>query len=122
MNAFKKDHFSERLTSAAQAKTAMLERFRARPGPDDPAVIERRKAQEAIEVAREIRVAERKAAREAEALRKAAEEAALAAEEQARIAALAARKAEDVAREAALAIERKAARDAKYAARIARRK
>jgi hypothetical protein len=122
MNAFKKDHFSERLTSAAKAKTAMLERFRARPGPDDPVVIERRAAQEAVEAAREIRVAERKAAREAEAIKQAAEQAAQAAEAQAKAVEQAARKAEDVAREAALAVERKAARDAKYAARIARRR
>jgi hypothetical protein len=103
-NAYKNDSFTNRLTSAANAKNALLERFRARPGPDDPAVVARRAEQAAIEAAREIRIAERKAAREAEDVE------------------LLASKAEEAARAAERAAEAKAARDARYAARRARRR
>ena len=99
-NAYKNDDFNNRLTSAAQAKNALLERFRARPGPDDPAVIARREAQAAVEAAREVRVAERKAAREAEAIRLAAEQAALAELQKAQDVELQARKAEEADRAA----------------------
>jgi hypothetical protein len=121
-NAYKNDDFNNRLTTAAQARNALLERFRARPGPDDPAVVARREAQAAIEAAREIRIAERKVAREAEARRLAVEQAALAEEQKAKDVELLARKAEDAARAAERAAEAKAARDARYAARRARRR
>jgi len=121
-NTYKNDSFSNRLTSAAAAKSALLERFRARPGPDDPAVIARRQAQAEIDAAREVRVAERKKAREAEAIRLAAEQAALAEAEKAKDVELQARKAEEAARAAERAAEAKAARDARYAARRARRR
>src|SRR5512141_2625798 len=121
-NTYKNDSFNNRLTSAAAAKTALLERFRARPGPDDPAVIARRQAQAEIEAAREIRIAERKKAKEAEAIRLAAEKAALAEAEKAKDVELQARKAEEAARAAERAAEAKAARDARYAARRARRR
>lgn len=114
MSAYKNDTFDERRNSAATARKAMLEKFRAQPKPDDPAVIERQAAQRAIEEARDARTAERKVAREAEVAR-------LAAEEQARIAEQQAREIEDAAREKALKAEQKAARDARYAARKARR-
>lgn len=122
MSALKDDKFSDRLSKQDSARAAMLARFRARPGPDDPAVIERRAAQAAIEAAREIRQAERKAAKEAEAIRLAEEKAAQAVEQQVRDLEAQARAAEEVARSLTLAAERKAARDAKYAARVARRK
>ena len=122
MNARKKDTFADRLTEAAKARTAMLERFRARPGPDDPAVIARRAAQAAIEEARDIRIAERKAAKEAEAIVKAAAQAALAAEPEAKAREQAILAAEAAARAIDLAAAQKAARDARYAARTARRK
>ena len=64
MNARKNETVSDRLTSAAKAKQAMLERFKSRPGLDDPAVQERLEAQKAIIAAREARAAERKAAAE----------------------------------------------------------
>jgi len=121
-NAYKNDSFSNRLTSAANAKNALLERFRARPGPDDPAVVARRAEQAAIEAAREIRIAERKAAREAEAARLAAEQAALEEARKAQDVELLARKAEEAARAEQRAAEAKAARDARYAARRARRR
>ena len=110
MTAYKDKDFGERLSAAAAARKATLERFRAKPGPDDPAVAERRAARQALVVAREARVAEREAARKAEAAREAAREA-----EAARQA------AEQTDRDAALEAERKAARDARYAARKARR-
>ena len=115
MNAHKNDNFSERLTTAADARSATLARFRARPKPDSAAVLERQAVQQAISVARDARIAERKAAREAEAARQAAEQTARAAEESARA-------AEASASLAAQAVEQKAARDARYAARKGRRR
>ena len=82
MSAYKNDNFGDRLAAAANARKATLERFRARPGPDDPTVLERQAAQKAIAVAREARKAERRAAREAEAARQAAEAAARVAEQE----------------------------------------
>ncbi len=131
MNARKNETVEERLSAAAKAKQAMLERFRSRPGPDDPSVIERMEAQKAILAAREARNAERRKAQEAEAARLAAEEAAravareAAAREEAR---REAQKAADAlaaemeykAKALALAAKQKAARDARYAARKAR--
>ncbi len=55
MNAYKNDDFNDRLAAAANARKTTLERFRARPGPDDPAVLERQAAQTAVTVAREAR-------------------------------------------------------------------
>ena len=121
MPAYKGDNFSDRLSTAANAKKSTLEKFRARPTDADPGVAERQAARQAVVAAREVRMAERKAARELEAARQAEEraarelEAARAAEEQA------ARDAEQAARNLALEAERKAARDARYAARKARR-
>ena len=110
LTAYKDKGFNERLSTSADARKAMLERVRAQPGPDDPAMVERRAAREAIIVAREARAAERKAAREVELAQEAAREA-----EKVRLA------AEQAAKDAALEAERKAARDARYAARKARR-
>ena len=112
--AHTRTNFDDRLSAAAAAKQALLERFRARPSPDDPAEIERQAALKAIADARDVRNAERKAAKEAEAARVAAEEAAKRVQEQ--VAAVEA-KAKAVAQEA----ERKALRDARYAARKARK-
>ena len=112
--AHARTNFDDRINAAAAAKQALLERFRARPSPDDPAEIERQAALKAIADARDARAAERRAAKEAELQRLAAEAAARKAAE------LAA--AEEAKRPAALlAAERKAARDARYAARKARR-
>ncbi len=112
--AHARTNFDDRISAAAAAKQALLERFRARPAADDPAEIARQAALKAIADARDARAAERKAAKDAEIARLAAEEAArkVAAE-------LAAKEAR--ARAAAQEAERKAARDAKYAARKARR-
>jgi len=118
MAAPKHMDFNERRKAAQEARQAQLEKFRAQPKPDDPKVAEKIAERAAVMQARETRLAERKAAREAEAKRLAAEEAARIAAEKARIAEEAARKA---AEERALEAQRKASRDARYAARKARR-
>ena len=112
--AHTRTNFDDRISAAAAAKQALLERFKARPSTDDPAWIAQQEALKAIADARDIRAAERKAAKEEEARRVAAE---LAAKKAAELAEAAAAKARAVATEA----ERKAARDAKYAARKARK-
>ena len=121
MSGYKDANFNDRRTAAANARKAMLEKFRAQPSPDDPAMIAARAARQATAEAREVRAAERRAEREAEQARKAAEAAARKAEAEAELA----RKAEEAVAEAARAVgleaERKAARDARYAARKARR-
>ena len=125
MSAFKENDLKERLSTAADAKRAMLERFRAKPAADDPAVIEREEARKALAAARETRVAERKTAKEAEAARLAAEQAEREAQAARQAADAAVRevtlKAEQEERDAALEAERKAARDARYAARKKRK-
>src|ERR1700753_3280895 len=108
-------NFDDRISAAAAAKQALLERFRARPSADDPTVVARQAELKAIADARDARAAERRAAKEAERARLAAEEAARKAAEQ------------EVARQARIrAMEeeaaRKAERDRKYAARKARKK
>ncbi len=61
--------FTDRQSSSAAAKKALLERFKARPGPDDPIMQQRRAEREAVSVARAARDAEKAAARaEAERL------------------------------------------------------
>jgi hypothetical protein len=113
MPRFKDDDFAERRKTADKAKSAMLERFRARPSDDDPAVVERKAARQAVIEAR----AERVKAREAAAKQR-EEEAARAAREQAE------REAAERRAEAERAVEllaaQKAARDARYKARKAR--
>jgi hypothetical protein len=107
-------NFDDRIGAAAAAKKAVLERFLARPKADDPAVLEQQAALKAVADARDARNAERKALKEAEAARVAAELAAQRTEQQ--------RLAEEAkARAVALELERKAARDARYAARKARK-
>ncbi|MFC6488916.1 DUF6481 family protein, partial [Nitratireductor sp. GCM10026969] len=51
--------FDDRRKHAAQARQAMLEKFRAAPGPDDPRMVEKRREREAIAKARAERQAER---------------------------------------------------------------
>jgi|ERR1700722_8615595 hypothetical protein len=112
--AHARTNFDDRLSAAAAAKQALLERFRSRPSAGDPAWVEQQAALKAIADARDARAAERRAAKEAEAARVAAELAAQRTAEQ--VAA-----AEAKLRAAALEAERKAARDARYAARKARK-
>ena len=56
----KQDTFNDRQANSLKAKQALLERFKARPGPDDPAVQARMAEQKAIAEARDKRAAERK--------------------------------------------------------------
>lgn len=61
--------FTDRQSSSAAAKKALLERFKARPGPDDPIMQQRRAEREAVAAARAAREAEKAAIRaEAERL------------------------------------------------------
>ena len=119
MASFKEATFGDRKSAAEQARKALLEKFRAKPGPDDPAVLKRQEERKAIAEAREVRAAERRAARAAadEAERLAREAAAKAEEERL------AREAEEHAEaERQLKAAQKAARDARYAARKAAKK
>ena len=100
-------------------RTGELERFRSKQA--DPAALDRQAALKAISEARDARHAERKAVRDAEASRLAAEQAATAAEQAAREAEELRLAKETAARTAALEAQQKATRDARYAARKARR-
>jgi cell division septum initiation protein DivIVA len=62
MSGFRDKGFGDRLSTAQNARKAMLERVRAKSGADDPAVAERRAARQAVSTAREVRLAEREAA------------------------------------------------------------
>ncbi|MEJ0011356.1 MAG: DUF6481 family protein [Bauldia sp.] len=117
MPAFK-DDFSDRLGNSNAAKRAMLEKFRAQPKLDDPAVKARLAEQVATAKAREQRAAEKKAQKEAERIAREAEAKRL---EEERIAAE--KEARRIEGEQALALlaEQKAARDARYAARKAKK-
>jgi hypothetical protein len=122
-----KDIF-ERRNAANEAKQALLERFKAKPAADDPAVLARQAERKAILEARKVREAEKaklkqeRLAREAaeKAEREATAEAARLAAEEAAQAEAKAREAEETERIARLLAdeaERKAKRDARYAAR-----
>ncbi len=121
MSAFKGAGFNDRRDAAANAKKALLEKFKSRPAADDPSILQKQAEMKAIAEAREVRAAERAKLKEADLLRlRAEEEAALI--EQARLAAEAeTQRLAALEREEAIKAERKAARDAKYAARKARR-
>jgi len=66
---------SERLEASQKAKQALLEKFRTRPGADDPEFQRRQAERRAIAEARAEREAAKEAIRRAEAERLAAEEA-----------------------------------------------
>ena len=115
MSSSKVQQFTERLSTAASARKAMLEKFQARQTVDDPAARERRAAQEAMRAARETRRAEREAAQRArqeqlsaeQLARKAAEREQRRAQEEQRRAQEAREAAERAEREAALERERR---------------
>jgi hypothetical protein len=128
---FKEQDFTDRQKAANEAKQALLDRFKAKPAEDDPAVQARKAERQAVvearakreeekarlKVEREEREAAERVAREAaeaEALRLAEEEA------QRDAVAKAEAEKEQVARILADEVDRKAKRDAKYAARKAR--
>ena len=108
MKSFKDSSFDNRAAQAAEAKQKALDRLRSRP-PIDPAVLaERQAAQLKREAAENEKRAARKAAEQAAKDEKAAQAAAAAA----KLAAVKPERTEE---------ERKLARDARYAARKARR-
>ena len=117
MKGYKEKSFSDRLSAAASARQSALDRFRARPPADDPEVIKRRDERMAIAAAREARAEERRVAKDAEAAARAEREAIEKVEREARERREAVQK---VIRDAAEAAERKAERDARYAARKVR--
>jgi len=128
---YKEQNIFDRRNAANEAKKALLKQFMSRPAEDDPAVLARKAERQAILEAREKRNAEKerlkqeKLAREAaeKAKREAAEEAARLAAEEAAAAEAKAKEAEEtdrIARLLADEAERKAKRDARYAARKAR--
>jgi Family of unknown function (DUF6481) len=117
MKGYKEKTFGDRISAASAARDAALAKFRARPSADDPEVVRRREERLAIAQAREVRAAERMAVKEAEAKARAEREAIEKVEREARERREA---VEKVIREAAEAAERKAQRDARYAARKAR--
>lgn len=55
--------FADRQANSANAKKALLERFKSRPGPDDPVMVQRRAERQAVAEARAAREAEKEAAR-----------------------------------------------------------
>jgi Family of unknown function (DUF6481) len=108
--SFKEPSFADRQKAAQQAKQDILNKFRAKPGPDDPEVKQRQAEREAQAVAR-AKVKEAREAAKAEQKRREEEAAAAAAAQLAR------EKEEEAAKAAALEAEQKAKRDARYAAR-----
>jgi hypothetical protein len=127
MSFLNANNFQDRQAAAANARKAMAEKFLARPkyDPNDPAVLEREAKRRAILEGRAVREAEkaqRKAEAEAaEAVRRAAEE--VKREEELRLEALhrEATEAERRAEQERLDFEKKLERDARYAARKARK-
>ena len=126
MNVFKEKSFGDRLNMSAKARQEQLEKVRAKALAGLEGLAERQAERLLIAQQREARAAEREAAKLVEAERLAAEQAA------AQAAALEAEKQAAVERDraaneqrakyATLLAEQKAERDARYAARKARRR
>jgi hypothetical protein len=114
MSGFKEPSFADRQKAARQARENILNKFRSQPGHDDPAVMRRQAEREGQVADRAKAKLTRDAARAEKKLRDA--EAAKQA-----TALLAREKQEAAAKEVALEAERKAARDARYAARKKRK-
>ena len=110
MSGFKEPSFADRQKAAQQAKQNILDKFRAKPGPDDPEVTQKRAEREALAAAR-AKTREARDVEKAEQKRRETEAAEQAAVQLAR------EKAAEAARQAATEAEQKAKRDARYAAR-----
>ena len=122
MPIFKAASFQDRQKSNAEAKKALLEKFKARPAADDPATIERQAQRREIIAAREARAAEREARLRAEAEERARQQAEKHAALQARLKAdEATREADGIVEAARLQLEAEAAAQAKVALEIAKR-
>jgi hypothetical protein len=110
MSGFKEPNFADRQKAAQQARQNILNKFRAQPGPDDPAVKQKLAEREAVAAAR----AKTKESRDAAKAEQKKRDAETAAAEAVRIAR---EKEEEAAKLAAQEAEQKAKRDARYAAR-----
>ena len=110
MSGFKEPSFADRQKAAQEARKNILNKFKSQPGLDDPEVAKRRAEREAQAAERAKAKIARDAAKAEQKLRE--EQAAAEA-----VALIAREKEEALAREAELEAEKKAARDARYAAR-----
>jgi hypothetical protein len=125
-----RDTFADRLENAAKARQALLERARANDKSNDPEFVARQEARAAAARAREERETERRNAeierRNAKRIEQEAARAKAAADREAEKAAQAALEAQSAKRSLREQIEllavQKATRDARYAARKARKK
>ncbi len=131
MASYREKDIFERRNAANEAKKALLDRFKTRPAADDPAVLARQAERQAILAARAEREAEKAKLKQERLAREASERATReAAAEKARLEAEAKAAEENKLREAeendriarllADEAERKAKRDARYAARKSR--
>jgi hypothetical protein len=118
MSGLKDKGFGDRLSAAKDVRQAMAKKFLTRPAIDDPEVVARREERAKLAAERDARLRERKEER-------AAEKARIAAESEAKIKADAEEKAaleeRAILDEATREQDAKAARDARYAARKARK-
>lgn len=114
-----RESFNDRLTASENARRAMRERFIAKAQADDPAAAERRALRAEVAVAREQRRLEREARAASEKLQKAEAAALAAAEQELRTTREAEQRAEQ---QRDLLAQQKASRDARYAARKARKR
>jgi hypothetical protein len=110
MSGFKEPSFTDRQKAAQEARKILLNKFRAQPSPNDPAVKARQAEREALAAERAKAALAREAAK-AERKRVEVEVAAATAAQRLR------EEEEALARQAALESDQKAARDARYAAR-----
>jgi hypothetical protein len=125
-----RDTFADRLENAAKARQALLERARAKDKSNDPEFVARQEARAAAARAREERETERRNAeierRNAKRVEQEAARAKAAADREAEKVAQAALEAQSAKRSLREQIEllavQKATRDARYAARKARKK
>lgn len=131
MAIYREKNFAERRDASNEAKRALLDKFKARPAADDPAVVAKQAERRVILDAREKREAEKARLKQERLAREAAErEERLRLEEAARIKAEAEaaeqarvreqEESERIAAQLALEAAQKAKRDARYAARKAR--
>ena len=126
MKEFREPSLADRLGAAARARQAQLEKARAKAPANDPQFAEKQAARLAASEARDVRAAERKvqkrADEERQAQAKAAEEIARGKAQKEADEARQVEAAQASEREAAAIVARKAERDARYAARKARKK
>src|SRR3977135_4304852 len=115
MSGFKEPSFADRQKAAREARQDILDKFRAKPGPDDPQVKQRMAEREAQAAAR-AKSKEAREAAQAERKEHEAQPTAQGCEGEAR------ENEQEAVKLAALEIEQKAKRDARYAARKGKQK